>query len=172
MKIIVDTREKAGAIRRILAAFDKMEIEYCRRTMHTGDYMLEGSPGLVIDRKQNLSELASNLSRAPKKDERGRIKKYKDGREMCEFERFRAELKRAADDGISLVILCEHGPRVKCLEDVIKWENPRLKESPFAMSGERMYKTLVALSEKYGVRYEFCNKCHTGKRIMEILLEG
>ena len=38
-----------------------------------------------------------------------------------------------------------------------------------AMSGERLYKVLSAMGEKYGVRFEFCKKADTGRRILELL---
>jgi hypothetical protein len=32
-----------------------------------------------------------------------------------------------------------------------------------------MYKTMLTVQGKYGVRFEFCNKAQTGARIIEIL---
>ena len=149
MDVIVDSREKAKAITKILAEFDKQGVKYASSKLFVGDYMSLDNPRLIIDRKQNLSELTNNVCQGHK--------------------RFRAELERANEYGIQLIILCEHGGQIKTLQDVQNWVNPRLKESPMAMSGDRLYKVLLAMSKKYGVRFEFCSKSQTGKRIIELL---
>lgn len=147
--IIIDTREKARAIKKICAEFDARGVKYVSSKLYVGDYQLISDGTNVIDRKQNLLELCGNVCQQHK--------------------RFCAELQRAKDAGIRLAILCEHGGGIKCLDDVLKWQNPRLKESPMAVSGERFYRILKALAAKYGVRFEFCSKAETGKRILEIL---
>ena len=120
--------------------------------MYVGDYQLMSNPYLVIDRKQNLNEVCNNV--------------------VQDHKRFTDELKRAAEVGISVVVLVEHGADIKTLEDVAKWENPRLKESPLAVSGERLYKIMRAIEYSYNTRFEFCTKAQTGRRIVEILMEG
>ena len=91
---------------------------------------------------------------------------------VCQqHERFRAELIRAQETGIQLVILCEHGGDIKSLEDVYFWQNPRRRTSPRAISGQRLFKILNTMQEKYGVRFEFCDKRQTGRRIVEILTD-
>ncbi len=94
--------------------------------------------------------------------------------ELCnnttqDLNRFIAELERAEQMGIHLIILCEHGGGIECLEDVMYWRNPRLKESPLAVSGERLYRKLSAISKAHGVQFEFCEKRKTGDRIIELL---
>jgi len=110
---------------------------------------------------------------------------------------------RAQDAGIQLVILVEHSPYIKSIDDVEKWINPRnkqweknlrekiglglddriedviaiLKYRGFKVTappttGESLAKFMRTTSEKYGVRWEFCNKNQTGKRIIEILRDG
>lgn len=71
--------------------------------------------------------------------------------------------------GIKLVFLVEHGGSIKSLEDVQNWKNPRLKDHPLAMSGERLYKVMLTMQNKYGIEWQFCDKRCTGKRIIEIL---
>lgn len=102
-----------------------------------------------MDRKKDLQEIAGNVCQ--------------------QHERFRAELVRAQEAGIQIVILCEHGGQIKTLEDVYFWENPRRRESPGAISGHRLFKILNTMKDKYGVRFEFCDKRSTGRRIVEIL---
>lgn len=169
MIIQIDTREKVKAIDKIVRTFDLYKIGHISSKLYVGDYMSLDNPRLVIDRKQNLLEICSNVSSVPKKDKSGHIKKTADGRPMTDLLRFTDELQRAKDAGIKLIILCEHGGGIKSLEDIIKWQNPRLKESPLAMSGERLYTVLSVLMKQYGFGIEFCDKRSTGKRILELL---
>ena len=61
MVIQIDSREKARAIRKIVAEFDRQGIIHPVSKLMVGDYMNYDNPRLVIDRKQNLSELCSNV---------------------------------------------------------------------------------------------------------------
>lgn len=149
MVIQIDSREKARAIKKILAEFDKQGIKHYVSMLHTGDYMSLDNPRVIVDRKQNLTELCSNVCQ--------------------DHERFRKELIRAQELGIQLIILCEHGDGIETLEDVLFWQNPRKKEDNKAMTGEVLYRILSTQSRKYGVRFEFCTKDETGKRIVELL---
>ena len=148
----IDTREKPKAIENIVKEFDKQGVKHIRSKLYSGDFMLLSNPYLTIDRKQNLNELCNNV--------------------VQDHKRFRDELIRAQEVGISVVVLVEHGGGIKSLEDVPNWVNPRLKVSPLAVSGERLYKILKAMEYTYKVRFEFCDKRQTGKRILEILTEG
>lgn len=147
-----DTREHAGQIERIERQFDVMEVKHFRSKLYVGDYQSLDNPRLVVDRKKDLQELAGNVCQ--------------------QHERFRSELVRAQEAGIQIVILCEHGGAIRFLEDVYFWDNPRRRESPKAISGQRLYKILNTMREKYGVRFEFCDKRQTGRRIVEILTNG
>ena len=149
MKIIVDTREKSGAIQRILRTFDRAGIEYCRRALKTGDYMLEDFPGVVIDRKQNLEELSKNLTNSKDRS------------------RFWREVRRAYNNNIKLVVLCEHGGQIKCVEDVRKWRD-KYSGVPGRILAEKMQQLQMA----YGVDFVFCDKRVTGKKIIEILTKN
>ena len=89
---------------------------------------------------------------------------------VCQqHKRFTAELKRASDLGIQLVFLVEHGANIKTLDDVKEWKNPRLKESPLAVSGERLYKILSTIEKTYSTKFYFCTKAQTGRAIVELL---
>ena len=148
--IIVDTREKPRAIVRILAEFDRRGVEYVRRKLNFADYAdPDRLPGIVIDRKQNLNEVASNVT--------------------VDRKRFVREIERCNASGCRMIVLVEHSNRIRRLEDVIGWKNPRLKESLYAVSGERLYKIMKAMEGYYGIRWEFCNKQSTGRRIIELL---
>ena len=149
MDIQIDSREKAKAIQKILATFDRRGVNWFVSKLPVGDYISLDNARLSIDRKQNLLEICSNVTQDQK--------------------RFIAELERAEKSGIRLIILCEHGGGIKTLEDVLSWQNPRLKESPLAVSGERLYRKLSAIGKAHNVRFEFCTKQQTGNRIIELL---
>lgn len=149
MQIQIDSREKQKAIKKILAEFDRHHIMHFTSKLYTGDYMSLDNPRLVIDRKQNLSELYGNLCRDRK--------------------RFCAELIRAQQAGIKLVILIEHGGKIKTLGDVKQWDNPRLKENPYAWDGMRMYTEIKRYEKLYNVEFKFCSKEYTGAEIIKIL---
>lgn len=165
MQIQVDTREKAKAIQKILQEFNRQNITQIFSKLYVGDYMNYDNPRLVVDRKQNLAELCGNVCQQHK--------------------RFRDELLRAQENGIKLIILCEHGGQIKTLEDVCEWQNPRRKQRIYnptvghwveyetnAMTGEKLQKVLTTMQEKYGCEFLFCSKENTGKRIIEILSGG
>ena len=152
MIIQIDTREKARAIQKILKYFDDNGIKHITSKLYVADYVNLENPMIAIDRKQNLLELTQNVCQQHK--------------------RFTAELVRANEAGIKVIVLVEHGGNIRTLSDVRNWQNPRLKQSPMAVSGERLYKILTAMKSHYGVDFEFCNKYQTGKRIVELLKGG
>lgn len=160
MTIQVDSREKAHAITRILEHFHASGVKYYISKLYIGDYMNLDNPRVIVDRKQNLDELCGNVCR--------------------QHERFRAELIRAQENGIRLIILCEHGHGIKSLDDVLFWRNPRARTKKLingrwvwteqkVMHGDTLYKILCTMQRKYGVLFMFCDKGETGRRIVEIL---
>lgn len=165
MIIQIDSREKARAITKIVAEFDRQGITHPVSKLMVGDYMNYDNPRLIIDRKQNLSELCSNVCQ--------------------DHERFRRELMLAQKNEIQLVFLVEHGNGIRQLTDVIWWENPRRwkrRKNPDtgrweevetkAMTGETLYKILCTQERKYGCRFLFCDKEQTGAEIIRILSNG
>ena len=56
MQIQIDTREKARAITKILAEFERQGVRHYSSKLYVGDYMSLDNPRLIIDRKQNLQE--------------------------------------------------------------------------------------------------------------------
>ena len=61
MTIQIDTREKARAIRQIVSYFNEAGIQHYTSKLFVGDYMSLDNPRVVIDRKQNLLEICSNV---------------------------------------------------------------------------------------------------------------
>lgn len=154
MEFQVDSREKERAIKPILKQFDKAGIKWFVSKLFVGDYMSLDNARLVVDRKR-LLELTQNVCQ--------------------DHARFARELERAKEHGIHITILCENTDGVTCLADLLDWVNPRLKESPMAVSGERLFKILSAMqcnTQKYDVSFEFCDQSKTGQRIIEILGGG
>lgn len=164
MQVQVDTREHAKEWERIKGQFDALGVQYFRSKMYVGDYQSLDNPRLVIDRKKDLQEICGNICQ--------------------QHERFKAELLRAKEQGIKLVILCEHGADIKSLEDVYFWQNPRKYQirwktvngkrvkdviSAKAVDGNQLYKSLCTIRDRYNVDFVFCQKEETGQKIIEIL---
>lgn len=164
MQIQIDTREKPKAIEKIIKDFDNAGVKHFKSKLYVGDYMSLDNAKLVIDRKQDLQELCSNVCQ--------------------QHERFKAELVRALENDIKIVILCEHGKDIKSLEDVYFWQNPRKHNyywttvngkrvrkvaSQKAVDGKQLYKSLCTIRDRYNVDFLFCSKEETGKKIIQIL---
>lgn len=152
--IIVDSREKPKAITGILGYFDCAGIAYEVSKLLFGDYMDYNRPGLVIDRKQNIAELAKNCTR--------------------DHERFRRELERVQKAGAQLVVLVEQNRykdrdewvSVREPVDLIRWSSPHTM-----VRGEKVYRVLASWCAKYPLRVMFCDKRSTGRMIEKILYE-
>lgn len=164
MDIQIDSREKSKAIQKIIKEFDSQGVNYFSSKLLVGDYMNLDNPRVIVDRKQNLQELCGNVCQ--------------------QHERFKRELIKAMQANIQLIILVEHGSDIKALEDVYFWKNPRKHEvrwktvdgkkvktviSAKAVDGNQLYKSLCTIRDRYNVRFEFCNKNETGKKIIELL---
>lgn len=152
--IIVDSREKPKAIAKILEYFDRHNIEHMTSKLLFGDYMDYNRPQLVIDRKQNIAELAKNCT--------------------IEHERFRREMEKARKAGARLVILVEQNRykdreewvQVHNITDLLRWSSPHTK-----VRGEKVYRVLASWSAKYPISVVFCDKRATGREILKILYE-
>lgn len=150
--VIVDSREKPKAIERTLQYFSDHGIEYEVSKLLFGDYMDWNRPGVVIDRKQNIAELAKNCT--------------------VEHERFRREMDKVRKAGATLVVLVEQNRykdrgewvEVDSIEDLLRWSSPHTM-----VRGEKVYRVLASWTAKYPLRVEFCDKRSTGRRIAEIL---
>ena len=150
--IIIDSREKPKAITKILDYFDQQGIEHESSKLLFGDYMDWNRPGIVIDRKQNIAELAKNCT--------------------VEHERFRRELERAQKAGATLIVLVEQNRykdrdewiQVNSISDLIRWSSPHTQ-----IRGEKIYRVLASWTAKFPLRVEFCDKRSTGRKILEIL---
>lgn len=155
--IICDSREQKNT--HILRYFERHNVPYVVRKMETADYMIEGQPNIVVDRKQNLDEICANLTYKGKRADEN------DGKEIpSNVARFMKEVRRAYADGIRLVVLIEHGENVKCLADVAAWGGSRS-----GISGRKLVDEMDKLTMAYGVEWQFCTKAETAAKILEIL---
>ena len=150
--LLIDTREKPKAIETILKQFDEAGIRYERTKLLFGDYMDYNRPQIVIDRKQNIAELAKNCT--------------------VEAERFKKELERAQRANSRLVILVEQNrykdrdewKHVETIADLMTWSSPHTK-----IRGEKVFRVLSAWEAKYNIEVRFCDKRVTGRKILEII---
>ena len=164
MTIQIDTREHKSERERIEQQFLSLGVEFFRSKLWVGDYMNIDRPRLVVDRKKDLGELCGNITQ--------------------QHERFRAELERAQEKNIKIVILCEHGEGIERLSDVYFWHNPRLdimewrvqdghpvkaQKYPRATEGKALMRSLETMQNKYGIDIQFCDKSETGYQIKTIL---
>ena len=148
MIIQVDTREKDRAIKKIIAEFDRQGIKYISSKMFVGDYCDLSNPLVIIDRKQNIAELAQNAT--------------------SQHDRFKRELLRLDEIGGKMYILVEQdkidGVKIQSLEDVMMWK-PRFGK----IIGLQIYRILSAWQHKHNIEYVFCSKANTGKEIIRLL---
>ena len=153
--LLIDSREKPKAIRSIVKYFDSIGLVHETSKLFIGDYQDFNRPQIIVDRKQNIAELAKNCT--------------------ADHERFRRELERAQKANTTLVVLVEQNRykdrdrwiHVESVEDLMLWESPHT-----TIRGEKVYRVLRSWMAKYPLRVEFCDKRNTGRRIYEIIYEG
>ena len=145
--IVVDSREKKN--QHILDYFTTYNIPYVIKKIDIADYMVDGIGNNVVDRKQNLDELATNLTNPMDKG------------------RFWREVRRAHASGIKMIVLCEHGKGVKSIPDVVGWSS---KYSP--VNGRILQEKIYQCHISYGVEFLFCRKSETAAKIIELLEAG
>ena len=167
MTIYEDTRQKIGEHRNIAEYCRQQGIIVRRTKLEIGDYV---SPSPVaVDTKQGMGEVYSNL--------------------VQDHDRFRNECIRAQEDGTVLVILIENDEGLRCLDDVERWDNPRVHDyyAKYAwalaarkngktvklpappISNKRIVKMMETMTERYGVQWMFCSYEETGAKVVEIL---
>ena len=146
--LIEDSRQQANKHDIKHLTFQNAGIEVVRCKLPFGDYA--APPKVSVDTKANMDEIAANIC----------------GKE---HKRFINECKAAKAAGCQLIILVENDVGISCLQDVNKWLNPRSMYSPRCVQGPRLQKAMQTISERYGVRFEFCTPEEAGSRIVELL---
>ena len=150
MIIIEDTRQQAGKHEIKHRHFHNHGVSVLRSKLPFGDYA--APPRVAIDTKENMLEIAGNICGTSK-----------------EHIRFKNECIKARDCGCKLIILVENEEGIKSINDVFRWQNPRLDYSPNACTGERLAKTMLTMSDRYGIEFKFCTPIEAPHIIMEIL---
>ena len=170
MTIIEDVGQKQGQHVNISEYCKAAGIILRRQKLSTGDYII--APKISVDTKQGMGEVYGNL--------------------VQDHDRFRAECVRAQEDGTTLWILIENEDGLTCLDDVERWQNPRVDEYyskySFALAArkhgkqikipsppvpnKRLVRMMETMSERYGVRWVFCRPDQTGEMIIKLLTEG
>lgn len=164
--LYADTRQQSGKHVHVDRWFEEHGVEFEYKKLDFGDYMVDGlKSNYSVDTKQDMQELAGNLGRA--------------------HDRFARECERAAAAGCRLVILVEQHPEYNERALVDSWTsgvclrcrrcNPREKGSRCVkyrckpMQGPQLARIMATMERKYGVRFEFCSRKDTAKRICELL---
>ena len=150
MVIIEDTRQKSGMHELKHSHFNEMGVRLVRNMLPFGDYAKP--PTISVDTKANMEEIAQNIG--------------------SDHQRFKRECIAARDASCQLIILVENTEGISSVKDVHKWINPDLIYRPRAITGERLQKAMITMSERYGVRFEFCEPEESAKRIIELLGVG
>lgn len=153
--IIIDSREKPKAIGSIKEYFEANGIEYDVSKLYIGDYIRYDNPQLVIDRKQNIAELAKNCT--------------------SDHERFKRELERVKKAGAHLVVLVEQNRykdrdewiSVRDISDLMRWSSPHT-----VVTGEKVFRVLASWRAKFPLTVVFCDKRSTGRYIAQILYKA
>lgn len=170
MTIIEDTGQKAGQHLNVSQYCEAHGVILRRQKLNVGDYIV--APKISVDTKQGMGEVYGNL--------------------VQDHDRFRAECVRAQEDGTQLYILVENTDGFTCLDDVERWQNPRVDEyyskysfvlaarkrgrdlkvpSP-PVPNKRLVRMMETMTERYGVRWVFCRPDQTGEMIIKLLAEG
>lgn len=149
MVIIEDTRQQKGKHELKHSCFEQMGVRLIRNMLPFGDYMVV--PGISVDTKADIAEIASNIG--------------------SDHKRFKNECVAARDAGCQLIVLVENTDGIRCIEDVKEWVNPEIIYRPRAITGERLSKAMSTMSERYGVRFEFCHPDEAAEKIIELLGE-
>lgn len=150
--LIVDSREKPKAIEGILRCFNDAGVVWEKSKLLFGDYMDFSKPYIVVDRKQNVAELAKNCT--------------------VDHDRFVRELERCKKAGSRLVILVEQNRykdrgrwiQIETISDLMLWSDPHT-----TIRGEKVFRVLSSWCAKYPIEVRFCDKRQTGKEILRII---
>ena len=175
MRIVFDTRQQAGKHDTKHDWLTAHGYELVRRKLDFGDYALDvENPTLSIDTKQNIAEVAQNMT--------------------VGHARFNRECDRAAAAGARLVVLVENTDGYLSLDDVSRWvnshcrkcvlywkrkcdpnetgkcNNPKHKKSAVKpIQGARLARTMLHVSQDHGCEWLFCKPSEAGAVIAALL---
>ena len=151
MVIVEDSRNQIGKHKNINAYLKSVGLRVIRSKLIVGDYVIANRQDTSIDTKKDMVEVSQDI--------------------FQDHKRFRSECELAKDCEIRLVVLIEDNT-VGSYDELLQWVNPQPNRSALTPNGERCFKVMKAMEYTYGVEFQFCKKQDTGKRILEILMEG
>lgn len=125
--------------------------ELVRSKLIFGDYSVLNN--VYVDTKASMQEIAQNI-----------------GGDAQEHKRFREELILAQRFGKHLYILVENYDGIRKLSQVQYWYNPRLDQSPKAITGIRLCKAMDTMQQKYGCTFLFCRPEESAEVIVKLLI--
>lgn len=131
-----------------------------------------GTYSVAVDTKRDMTEIVGNIC----------------GQQHA---RFRDECILAQNNGIKLYVLIENTDKIGSIEDVFRWQNPRMhrynkiafmhnigkwlnvplpKSKP--TDGRTLAKAMLTMENRYDVVFKFCNPAEAGERILSLLNMG
>lgn len=151
--IICDTREKGN--KEILDYFASINQDYKIAKLDAGDYMIEGEPEIIIDKKDTLLEICSNLT-GKKKKANGTYERNR--------ERLKREVERAHNLGCKEFIFLIQDDTINSINDVAKWYS-RLTR----VSGKQLYGIMKQFKENNDCKFLIVKPQDMGKTIIDLL---
>lgn len=193
MVVIEDKGQQSGKHIAKNRYFANNGIEVVRQPLPIGDYIIANEKVLdVIARKEKrgmepkkMDFLGTySISVDTKKDIQEIIGN------VCgkQHPRFRDECILAQNNGVKLYVLIENEDNVKSIDDLFRWQNPRLhrynkiaymhnigkwmnvalpKARP--TSGQTLAKAMLTMQAKYEVTFLFCKPSESAQKILELL---
>lgn len=140
--IIVDTREKGH--KKILEYFDEINQKYLISKLDAGDYMIFDNYETIIDRKDGLIEINSNLTR--------------------DHDRLVREVDKAHELGCKDFIFLIAQNNIKTEDDIKKWRHKFTK-----VPGHVLLKRMKTFGEHHNCRFVVVPRNEIGSKIIEIL---
>lgn len=157
MILFEDSRQQVGRHKNIELYCKRHGIEIVRQKLEVGDYMLDPVDGKIsVDTKENMLEISKNLM-------------------SNDHRRIRAECERAMAMGIQLIFLIEE---TVPYGEVDMWEVPiwktsgryhRYGEPMTLVNPKALKKAMQTMEAKYGVKFRFCNRRETPRRLIKYL---
>lgn len=169
IRVLVDTRQQAGKHELTHKMLVDEGCELISICLPYGDYMLwdgddpptkediEDRHLIAVDTKQGMQEIYNNL--------------------VGSHARFRRECEKAC----GRLIVLDGGGDCNALENVHRWQNPRVsryyqnkaygREVPKwpPVSSKRLQVMMETMRDKHGVRWEFCKPEESAGKIMQLL---
>ncbi len=164
--IVEDTRQQEGRHDVKHAWWSSHGVDVVRHKLDTGDYMTVGSP-VTVDTKASLAELVMDVG--------------------SDHRRFRAEMVRARDSGLHLVVLVESSPRFAEPGELARWPgrcsecrhyrrrecHPSLRSCRryryVPMQGAVLAETIGTMADRYGCEFRFCDPEDSARIVCDLL---